>query len=111
MNQRPTDYESAIRAAFKEVADALAAHHWLAEQEKQQASLVASEKDRARLANLRYEQGSSEYLDVLDAQRSLFSAEQMLLQLQQIRLSNMVGLYRALGGGASQIEDNKGITL
>lgn len=105
------DYESAIRAAFKEVADALAAHHWLAEQEKQQARLVASEKDRARLANLRYEQGSSEYLDVLDAQRSLFSAEQMLLQLQQIRLSNMVGLYRALGGGASQIEDNKGITL
>lgn len=105
------DYESAIRAAFKEVADALAAHHWLAEQEKQQAALVASEKDRARLANLRYEQGSSEYLDVLDAQRSLFTAEQMLLQLQQIRLSNMVGLYRALGGGASQIDDNKGITL
>lgn len=114
------DYESAIRGAFKEVADALAAHHWLAEQEKQQADLVASEKDRARLANLRYEQGSSEYLDVLDAQRSLFSAEQMLLQLQQARLSNMVGLYRALGGGASAAEGinvtndnevNKGMTL
>lgn len=105
------DYESAIRAAFKEVADGLAAHHWLAEQEKQQAALVASEQDRARLANLRYEQGSSEYLDVLDAQRSLFTAEQMLLQLQQMRLSNMVGLYRALGGGASQNEENKGIAL
>lgn len=112
------DYESAIRAAFKEVADGLAAHHWLAEQEKQQAALVASEQDRARLANLRYEQGSSEYLDVLDAQRSLFTAEQMLLQLQQMRLSNMVGLYRALGGGVSQSDEkmttdisNKGMTL
>ena len=105
------DYETAIRTAFKEVADGLAAHHWLAEQEKQQAALVASEKDRARLANLRYEQGSSEYLDVLDAQRSLFTAEQMLLQLQQIRLSNTVGLYRALGGGVAQNQDNKGMKL
>lgn len=95
------NYESTIRTAFKEVADALAAQHWLAEQEKEQTALVASEQDRARLANLRYEQGSAAYLEVLDAQRSQFSAEQMLLQLQRVRLANTVALYRALGGGSA----------
>ena len=94
------NYESSIRTAFREVADALAAHHWLAEQEKEQAALVRSEQDRAHLANLRYEQGAAPYIEVLDAQRSQFSAEQMLLQLQRVRLANMVALYRALGGGS-----------
>lgn len=93
------NYESAIRTAFKEVADGLAAHHWLAEQEKAQQLLVLSEQDRAHLATLRYEQGSAAYLEVLDAQRSQFVAEQALLQLQRARLSNVVTLYKALGGG------------
>lgn len=92
-------YESVVRTAFKEVADALAAQHWLLEQEKEQSKLVHSETERARLATVRYEQGSAPYLDVLDAQRSLFAAQQLLLQLQRIRLSNMVALYQALGDG------------
>lgn len=95
------NYESVVRTAFKEVADALSAQHWLAEQEKEQLKLVQSEKERARLASVRYEQGSSPFLDVLDAERSLFTAQQVLLQLQRARLSNMVALYRALGDGVS----------
>ncbi|GAA5083788.1 MULTISPECIES: efflux transporter outer membrane subunit [Paenalcaligenes] len=100
------NYESTIRTAFREVADGLAAHHWLAQQEKEQANLVRSEQDRARLAMIRYEQGSAPYLEVLDAQRSQFAAEQMLLQLQRARLSNTVALYRALGGGVTPPSEN-----
>jgi outer membrane protein, multidrug efflux system len=92
-------YESTVRTAFREVADALAAQHWLKVQLEQQNGLVKSEADRARLAELRYEQGSAAYLEVLDAKRALFSAEQVQVQLQRARLSSTVDLYVALGGG------------
>ncbi len=55
-----------------------------------------------RLADLRYRGGVSSYLDVLDAQRSLYAAQQALVQVQALRLQNQVGLYRALGGGWSR---------
>ncbi len=93
------DYEAAIQAAFREVADALAARHWLADQVAHQRMLVAAESERARLANLRYERGASDYLEVLDAQRALFSAEQTLVQLRRQHMSSTVNLYKALGGG------------
>jgi multidrug efflux system outer membrane protein len=92
-------YEADIQTAFREVAEALAAHHWLGEQVAAQAGLVASERERARLASLRYERGVSSYLDVLDAQRSLFAAEQALVQLRRARMAAMVELYKTLGGG------------
>ena len=56
--------------------------------------------ERARLARLRYDNGSAAYLEVLDAERERFGAEQQLVQLRRQQLSAQVALYRALGGGA-----------
>ena len=92
------DYEATIQTAFREVADALAARQWLAVQVREQQALVAAEADRARLASLRFERGVSNYLDVLDAQRALFAAEQALVQLHRAHMSSTVNLFKALGG-------------
>lgn len=92
-------YERAIQAAFREVADALVARGALEEQVAAQARLHAAQAERLTLAERRYEGGVASYLEVLDAQRELFDAEQGLVQARQLRLSNAVALYRALGGG------------
>jgi len=64
-----------------------------------QAAQTQTELDRSRLAQLRYTQGASSYLDVLDAERALFTAQQALVQVQAQYAQNTVNLYRALGGG------------
>ncbi|MBI5279768.1 MAG: efflux transporter outer membrane subunit [Burkholderiales bacterium] len=94
-------YERAIQSAFREVADALAGRATLGEQVRAQAAVVEAEAVRTRLAQLRYDNGVSSYLDLLDAQRSLFTAQQALVQARLARLQNQVQLYRALGGGWS----------
>lgn len=92
-------YERAIQVAFREVADALAGRATLGDQVQAQATVVEAESVRYRLASLRYEGGVASYLDLLDAQRSLFTAQQALVQARLARLQNQVQLYRALGGG------------
>ncbi len=92
-------YERSIQTAFREVADALAGQATLSEQLRAQTAQTAAEQTRFRLADLRYRNGVSSYLDILDAQRSLFAAQQALVQVQALRLQNRVGLYKALGGG------------
>ncbi|MES2941056.1 MAG: efflux transporter outer membrane subunit [Pseudomonadota bacterium] len=92
-------YERAIQSAFREVSDALAGRSFLGEQLQAQAVVVEAETVRLRLARLRYEGGVASYLDYLDAQRSLFAAQQALVQTRLLRLQNQVQLYRALGGG------------
>lgn len=92
-------YEKAIQAAFRDVADALAGRTTLAEQRSAQAALVDAEARRLALAEERYRAGISSSLDVLDAQRSLFAARQGLVQVQSLRAQNLVAVYRALGGG------------
>jgi outer membrane protein TolC len=94
-------YERAIQSAFREVSDALAGRAYFGEQEGAQAGVVDAETARTRLARLRYEGGVASYLDLLDAQRSLFTAQQALVQTRLQRLQNQVQLYRALGGGWS----------
>ena len=94
-------YERAIQSAFREVADALAGRATLGDQVQAQAAVVEAEAVRTRLARLRYEGGVASYLDLLDAQRSLFAAQQALVQARLARLQNQVQLYRALGGGWS----------
>ncbi len=69
-------YEKAIQTAFREVADALAGRATLGEQLRAQQAQAQAEETRYRLADLRYRNGASSYLDVLDAQRSLFVAQQ-----------------------------------
>jgi NodT family efflux transporter outer membrane factor (OMF) lipoprotein len=92
-------YERAIQSAFREVSDALAGRATFGDQLTAQAAVVQAETVRTRLAQLRYDNGVSSYLDVLDAQRSLFAAEQTLVQVRLQKLQNQVQLYRALGGG------------
>lgn len=94
-----TQYEKAIQTAFREVADALAGRTTLAEQLKAQQAQAKAEAERFRLADLRYRNGVSSYLDVLDAQRSLFATQQALAQTKLAQQQSQVALYKALGGG------------
>ena len=92
-------YEKAIQVAFREVADALAGRATLGEQVRAQQAQADAEADRFRLADLRYRNGVSSYLDVLDAQRALFATQLALAQTQLMQRQNQVMLYKALGGG------------
>lgn len=94
------EYEKTVQRAFREVADALAAQHWLAEQVRIQQATLNIQIERTRLATLRYDNGTARFLEVLDAQRDLLSAEQQLVQTRRGFLSSRVRLYSALGGGA-----------
>ncbi|HEY0940349.1 MAG TPA: efflux transporter outer membrane subunit [Steroidobacter sp.] len=94
------NYELTIQAAFRDVADALSAHHWLGEQLRIQRNALRALTERSRLAQLRYDSGAASYLEVLDAQRDLLNAEQALVQLQSALQSSRVALFAALGGGA-----------
>jgi outer membrane protein, multidrug efflux system len=99
-DQAVTSYEKAIQSAFRDVADALAARQWLAEQVETLRATVAAQAERARLAQLRYDHGASPFLEVLDAQRDLLDEQQRLVQTRRALLSSRVALYAALGGGA-----------
>ena len=92
-------YERSIQAAFREVADALAGQATFSEQLRAQRAVAAAEQERFNLSDLRYRSGASSYLDLLDAQRSLFAAQQGAVQANLQRLQNQVTLYRVLGGG------------
>nr|WP_183440029.1 efflux transporter outer membrane subunit [Pseudoduganella violacea] len=93
------DYEKSIQVAFREVADALAARTYLGEQVAAQRAIQEAQAERLRLLQLRFENGVASSLDVLDAQRELFSAEQSLVQARLLRATSAIDLYRALGGG------------
>ena len=93
------EYERTIQQAFREVADLLVARDKLA---VQLAALEAAEKaqtERLRIADARYQAGISSYLEVLDAQRELYGAQQGVVQTRRAWLSTAAQLYKALGGG------------
>ncbi len=94
-----TEYERAIQGAFREVADALAVRGTVDQQVAAQESLVRAVAQTFRLATSRYEQGIDSYLAVLDAQRSLYTAEQGLVSLRLAKVASQIRLYAALGGG------------
>lgn len=95
------EYERAIEAAFREVADALAGRRYLAEQVTAQAENLATLRRIADLAQDRYAEGVVNYLEVLDAERNRFDAEQAFIQVQRAQLQNLIELYVALGGGTA----------
>jgi NodT family efflux transporter outer membrane factor (OMF) lipoprotein len=92
-------YERTIQSAFREVADALAGQATYTVQLRAQRAVAAAEAERFALSDLRYRSGAASYLDLLDAQRSLFAAQQAAVQANLQRLQNQVTLYRVLGGG------------
>lgn len=93
-------YEKSIQSAFAEVADALVARANLDEQLEAQRALVAANQRGFTLADTRYRTGVDSYLEALDAQRSLYSAQQAQITLQLSEANNRVTLYKVLGGGA-----------
>jgi len=95
------EYEKTVQTAFREIADALAARRWLAEQLQIAQTTLEAQSERTRLAQLRYDAGSATYLEVLDAQRDLLAAEQQLVQARRAVLSSQVALYTTLGGGSA----------
>jgi multidrug efflux system outer membrane protein len=92
-------YEKAIQTAFREVSDALAVQGTVSQQITAQQSLVNTLAETYRLSNARYTRGIDSYLSVLDAQRSVYAAQQGLTLLNLARLANRVTFYKVLGGG------------
>jgi multidrug efflux system outer membrane protein len=95
-------YEKAIQTGFREVSDALAARQTFDDQLAAQEALVDATGRAFTLADLRFRNGVDNYLTVLDAQRSLYSAQLSLVQVRLARLQNLATLYKALGGGVSE---------
>lgn len=91
-------YERAVQVAFREVADALAQRAVLGERLAAQADLVSASETTLRLAGERHRLGSESVLALLDAQRTLFAAQQGLITLQLADSANRLVLFKALGG-------------
>ncbi len=92
-------YELAIQTAFRETADALAQRGTAVQQIEAQEELVQAATAAVKLSQVRYEQGVDTYLTLLVAQRTLYTAQQTLISARLTRASNLVTLYRVLGGG------------
>ncbi|WP_420606446.1 efflux transporter outer membrane subunit [Novosphingopyxis sp.] len=94
------NYDRTVQNAFREVSDALAGRRYIAEQAAVLRRAVDAQERIAHLARLRYREGVANYLEVLDAERNLFTARQTLLTAERQELQNFAALYVALGGGA-----------
>ena len=93
-------YEKAIQAAFREVADALATRSSWERQLQAQTALAQADTERQALTRLRLDNGAASQLDWLDAQRTAFASQQALIAAQLALLQTQVTLYKVLGGGA-----------
>jgi NodT family efflux transporter outer membrane factor (OMF) lipoprotein len=92
-------YRRSILAALADVESALASGSRTADQELLQEQVVVEARRALRLAEIRYREGADDLLTVLDAQRTLFQADDQLAQIRLSRLQASLGLYKALGGG------------
>ncbi len=92
------EYERTVQQAFREVADLLVAREQLAEQLKAVEAQERSQQRAADIAEARYRQGVGSFLEVLDAQRQLFTVRQGLIQLRRSLWATAAQLYKALGG-------------
>lgn len=91
-------YEKTIQQAFREIADLLSAREKLARQLADLDATAATETERTKLTTARYDAGIASYLEVLDAQRGLYAAQQSAVQVRRELLATAVQLYKALGG-------------
>jgi len=92
-------YRQTILQAFQEVADLLVSLHARDEQLTHQRAQLTAAQEAVRLAQVRYRKGMINYLDVLDAQRTVLTVETQLVLTERARLTEMVSLFKALGGG------------
>jgi len=96
-------YDYAIQTAFSEVADALARRATIQEQLDAEAALVAAANRSYQLSLARYKNGVDSFQSTLEAQRTLYSAQQSLITTRQADLDNRITLYRVLGGGLADL--------
>ncbi len=94
-------YEKAIQSAFSEVSDALAVRARIDERLSAQTAATAAAQRSLTLSQARYDNGVDSYLTLLDAQRTLYTAQQSLINLQALRATNLVALYKAVGDDES----------
>ena len=97
--QALTAYKQAIEQAFGDVSDALIGYQKFHEVRVRQEQTVKDLAESVRLSIMRYQGGTTTYLEVLDGQRSLFDAELVLAAARGNEYQSLVQLYRALGGG------------
>ena len=95
-------YEQAIQAAFRDVRDGLAGSATYAQQIDAQERVVVAARQRQRLSQLRYDAGQDSRLELLDAQRQSYAAQQALLDARRDQFKSAVALYKALGGGLEE---------
>jgi multidrug efflux system outer membrane protein len=95
-------YQQAIQRAFGDVSDTLIGYEKLHEVRVRQEVSVADLQESVRLSDMRYQGGTTTYLEVLDGQRSLYSAELTLARARDSEYQSLVQLYRSLGGGWQQ---------
>jgi len=95
-------YRHTIQRAFGDVSDALIGYEKLHQVRLRQEDTVADLRESVRLSNMRYSGGTTTFLEVLDGQRALFSAELTLAQARGNEYQSLVQLYRVLGGGWQQ---------
>lgn len=100
-------YEGAIQSAFRDVSDVLAQRGPLSDQLEARRSLAEATADVWKMASERYEKGSDDYLNVLDAQRNYYAASQGLIGIRLSQLSNEVQFYAVLGGGGDLQTDGE----
>ena len=94
-------YEQAVQVAFKEAADALALRQTIDDQLAARQALTDAAARAQELSDARYRSGIDSYLNLLDAQRSLYAAQQQLINTRLSRQSNLVTLYKVMGGSWS----------
>jgi Cu(I)/Ag(I) efflux system outer membrane protein len=93
------NYEKAVQGAFKETAETLTVRSELAERFSHQQRYLSTQRRVLELASNRYQSGVISYLEVLEAQRDVFEAEMVLLEIKREQIFNDIALYSALGGG------------
>ena len=99
-NAAVANYEKTVQLAFREVADALSSQRWLKEQQAIMTEALVIQEERSRLAQLRYDNGATTYLQILDADRDLLNTQQQIIQVHGALMASQVSLYAALGGGS-----------
>lgn len=104
-------YQEAIETGFKEVSDALLGQEYYMEEWKAQKANLDANKEYYDLAQMRYQKGNDSYIDLLDAQRSLFSARESELSAHLNLLTSRISLFKALGGGWTAADHEKSTSV
>jgi multidrug efflux system outer membrane protein len=107
--QALAQYESAILTAFREVEDAMVAVRTYQTEHASRLRQLDAARSAEELSWIRYDQGMTSYLEYLEVQRQLFSSELRASETLQLRLTSLVQLYKALGGGWNPVEETADI--